>query len=150
MVKRAEYEGLGIKSIISVPSVRGYLFVEADREFDVRRLVSAVSRAKLLPGSPVSMEDIETMLRREPEKIELETGDIVKIIKGNFKGYRALVVSPPTGGKGFVTAKLLDINRDWEVRLPVDSIQLEKKAGEVEGEEESEEEVWYSGLGESA
>jgi len=141
LAKKAEYTGLGVKSILFVPRLRGYLFLEADREFDVRKLVRGISRAKLLPGSPVPMSEIDALLYREPEKIEIEPGDIVQIIKGNFKGFRAMVLSPPSGkGRKFITARLLDIERDWEVQLPIDSVKLVEKAKEREEEAPPEEE----------
>jgi len=140
LAKKAEYSRLGVRSILFVPRLRGYLFLEADREYEVRKLVRGVSRAKMLPGSPVPLSEIDALLYREPEKIEIEPGDIVQIIRGNFKGFRALVLSSPSGkGRKLITARLLDIERDWEVQLPVDSVKLVEK-GKEEGEEAPPEE----------
>ena len=59
----------------------------------------------------------------------------MKIIKGNFKGYRAVVLSVPEGGRGkMLTLKLLDIDRDWEIKMPLANVKLiEKKGEEAEG-----------------
>ncbi len=140
LAKKAEYSRLGVRSILFVPRLRGYLFLEADREYEVRKLVKGVSRAKMLPGSPVPLSEIDALLYREPEKIEIEPGDIVQIIRGNFKGFRALVLSSPSGKvRKLITARLLDIERDWEVQLPVDSVKLVEK-GKEKGEEAPPEE----------
>jgi len=141
LFKRAEYGGLRIKSMIFVPGLKGYIFVESDREYDVRMLTGGVRRAKLLPGRPVSFEELSDVLIREPEVIQVKPGDIVKIVKGNFKGYRARVISQVFGGRGrkYVAVKLLNIDRDWEVQVPVDSIRIERRAEEAAPEREAEE-----------
>ncbi len=133
LAARANTMGAKIRSILFIPKFKGYLFVEADREYEVRRLVRGSSKVKLMTTSPVSMSEIEDLLASEASTIEIEKGDIVKIVKGNFKGYRAKVLSVLEGGKGMILAKLLDIDRDWEVKIPIDHVKLEKK---VEKEEE--------------
>ncbi len=133
LAARANTMGAKIRSILFIPKFKGYLFVEADREYEVRRLVRGSSKVKLMTTSPVSMKEIEDLLASEASTIEIEKGDIVKIVKGNFKGYKAKVLSVLEGGKGMILARLLDIDRDWEVKIPIDHVKLEKK-GEKEEE----------------
>ncbi len=132
LAARANTMGAKIRSILFIPKFKGYLFVEADREYEVRRLVRGSSKVKLMTASPVSMSEIEDLLASEASAIEIEKGDIVKIVKGNFKGYRAKVLSVLEGGKGMILAKLLDIDRDWEVKIPIDHVKLEKKGEKKE------------------
>ncbi len=131
LAARANTMGAKIRSILFIPKFKGYLFVEADREYEVRRLVRGSSKVKLMSASPISMNEIEDLLSSEAATIEIEKGDIVKIVKGNFKGYRAKVLSVLEGGKGMILARLLDIDRDWEVKIPLDHVKLEKKGEEV-------------------
>ncbi len=135
LMARSSSTGAKIKSILFIPRFKGYLFVEADREYEVRRLLRGLSKVKLASTSPIPMQEIENLLAAEATSIEIEPGDIVKIIKGNFKGYRAVVLSVPEGGKGkMLTLKLLDIDRDWEIKMPPTNVKLiEKKGEESEG-----------------
>ncbi len=132
LYKRAESRGIRVKSILAIPSLRGYLFVEADREYDVRRLVKGLQKAKMMRANPVTMEEIDSMIAKEPERIEVKPGDVVKIIKGNFKGFRARVISAPEPGteskdKRFIIATLLDIGKDWEIRIPLENVKILKE-----------------------
>ena len=135
LMARASSTGAKIKSIIFIPRFKGYMFVEADREYEVRRLIRGLTKVKLASTSPIPLQEIENLIAAEAAGIEIEPGDIVKIIKGNFKGYRAVVLSVPEGGKGkMLTLKLLDIDRDWEIKMPPTNVKLiEKKGEESEG-----------------
>ncbi|MCD6244438.1 MAG: transcription elongation factor Spt5 [Thermoproteota archaeon] len=132
LMARTSATGARIKSILFIPRFKGYLFVEADREYEVRRLIRGLSKVRLVSTSPIPLQEIENLISAEAAGIEIEPGDIVKIIKGNFKGYRAVVLSVPEGGRGkMLTLKLLDIDRDWEIKMPFNHIKLlEKKGGE--------------------
>jgi len=129
LYKRAESRGIRVKSILALPSLRGYLFVEADREYDVRRLVRGLQKAKMMRTNPVTIEEIDSMISKEPAKIEVKPGDVVKIKKGNFKGFRARVISAPEPGveskeKRFIIATLLDVGKDWEIRIPLENVKI--------------------------
>lgn len=136
LMARVSAIGAKVKSILFIPKFKGYLFVEADREYEVRRLIRGLSKIKLASSSPISLQEIENLIIPETVSMEIEQGDIVKIIKGNFKGYRALVLSVPEGGRGkMLTLKLLDIDRDWEIKMPIANVKLmEKKEGESDSE----------------
>ncbi len=135
LMARVSSTGAKIKSILFIPKFKGYLFVESDREYEVRRLIRGLTKVKLASTSPIPLQEIENLIASETAAIEIEPGDIVKIIKGNFKGYRAVVLSVPEGGRGkMLTLKLLDIDRDWEIKMPLANVKLiEKKGEEAEG-----------------
>ncbi len=135
LMARVSSTGAKVKSILFIPKFKGYLFVESDREYEVRRLIRGLTKVKLASTSPIPLQEIENLIASETAAIEIEPGDIVKIIKGNFKGYRAVVLSVPEGGRGkMLTLKLLDIDRDWEIKMPLANVKLiEKKGEEAEG-----------------
>lgn len=134
LIRRASSSGVKVRSIIFVPKYKGYLFVEAEREYEVRKLIAGLSKLRLASSSPIPPQEIEDIIASETAGVEIEPGDVVKIIKGNFKGYRALVVAVPEGGKGrMLTLKLLDIERDWEVKMPVMNVKLLEKGKGGEG-----------------
>ncbi|GEM_PF-576332 len=135
LMARVSSTGAKIKSILFIPKFKGYLFIESDREYEVRRLIRGLTKVKLASTSPIPLQEIENLIASETAAIEIEPGDIVKIIKGNFKGYRAVVLSVPEGGRGkMLTLKLLDIDRDWEIKMPLANVKLiEKKGEEAEG-----------------
>jgi len=134
LMSRVSSTGAKVRSIIFIPKFKNYLFVEADREYEVRKLIAGLSKLRLASSSPVPPQEIEDILSSETAGIEIEPGDIVKIIKGNFKGYRAVVIAIPEGKSKMLTLKLLDIDRDWEVKMPVINVKLlerGKGGGEV-------------------
>ncbi len=131
LMARASSTGAKIRSILFIPRFKGYLFIETDREYEVRRLIRGLSKVRFISTSPIPLQEIENLLAAEAASIEIEPGDIVKIIKGNFKGYRAVVLSVPEGGKGkMLTLKLLDIDRDWEIKMLPTNVKLVEKKKE--------------------
>ncbi len=135
LMARASSTGARIRSILFIPRFKGYLFIETDREYEVRRLIRGLSKVRFISTSPIPLQEIENLLAAEATSIEIEPGDIVKIIKGNFKGYRAVVLSVPEGSKGkMLTLKLLDIDRDWEIKMPPTNVKLIEKKKEEESE----------------
>ena len=122
---RAESLGIPVKSMVFIPRMKGYLFVEADRAHDVSRLVRGVSRVKMLQTDPISFDEIKSMIIKEPEKVVVKAGDIVKIIKGNFKGYQAKVLSVVESEKGVtLNLELVGLGKPWEIRLPLEHVKL--------------------------
>ncbi|MDK2384005.1 MAG: transcription elongation factor Spt5, partial [Candidatus Korarchaeota archaeon] len=86
LMARASSTGAKVKSILFIPKFKGYLFIESDREYEVRRLIRGLTKVKLASTSPIPLQEIENLIASETAAIEIEPGDIVKIIKGNFKG----------------------------------------------------------------
>ncbi len=131
LMRRASSSDVRIRSITFIPKFKGYLFVEAEREYEVRKLIAGLSKLRLASSSPVPPQEIEDIIASETAGIEIEPGDIVRIIKGNFKGYRAVVIAAPEGGRSkMLTLKLLDIDRDWEVKTSMINVKLLEKRGE--------------------
>ncbi|RDD53438.1 MAG: hypothetical protein BA066_04380 [Candidatus Korarchaeota archaeon NZ13-K] len=130
LLRRISSSGVRVRSITFVPKFKGYLFVEAEREYEVRKLIAGLSKLRLASSNPIPPQEMEDMIASETAGIEIEPGDIVRIIKGNFKGYRAVVIAAPEGGRSrMLTLKLLDIDRDWEVKMPVMNVKLLEKGG---------------------
>ena len=122
---RAESSGVQVMSLIFVPKMRGYIFAEAERSYDVSKLVRGVSRAKLLPADPVTFQEIENLLMKEPEKVSINVGDVVRIIKGNFKGYQAKVTAITESEKGTVLVlNLVGFGKSWEIKMPVEYVKV--------------------------
>jgi len=135
--RRAKEEGIRVKSILGFDKLKGFLFVEADHVYQVRKLISRVPRVRMPLGvGPAKEEDIVDYITRIPEKLKLKPGDIVKISDGLFKGALAKVKSVDEE-RGMVSVELMDTESRWDLSVGIDHVKLEKRGEEV-GEEKGD------------
>ena len=132
--RRAREEGIKVKSILGFDKLKGFLFVEAEHVYQVRKLVSRIPRVRIPLGvGPAKAEDIEDYITRIPEKLKLKPGDIVRISDGIFKGTLAKVKSVDEE-RGMVSVELMDVESRWDLSVGIDHVKLERRGEEI-GEE---------------
>ncbi len=128
----ARRDNNGIYSAIFNPKVKGYIFVEAESLSKAVDSIRKVPNMKYVIRQPIPFEQIEKYLSKEAEEgISVHERDIVEIITGPFKGYRAKVtrVSP---NKDEIIVELLDIPNPIPITLNNDDLRL------IESGEENE------------
>ncbi len=126
--RKAKKEQLPIYAIVSAEGVKGYMFIEAKDENAVSKLISGVKNVKGMLRSPISLADVEKVLKREEkETIIIETGDVVEMAAGPFKGERAKVVSLDPA-KDEITVELLDVAVPVPVTVKKRMVKLVQKA----------------------
>ena len=83
----------GISSIIKPYSLKGYLIVEADSKDSVSGLIYNIKHIRGVMNKELSKEEALKTIEKKKQKIEINIGDVVKVLSGPFKGETATVKS---------------------------------------------------------
>ncbi len=132
LLKKSKVEKLDIHAIVHLETVKGYLFVEAPDENIVVKLVQKVKHIKGFLRSPVPIAELEGLLKavKQPA-LTIETGDIVEMTSGPFKGERAKVtkIDEP---KDEITVELMEVAVPIPVTVKSKTVKLFQKSGALE------------------
>ncbi len=82
---------IGVFSVLSPATIRGYVFVEAMNTDGLRDLVKGVRRTRGIVKGETTFAEIEHFLTPKPAVSGIVEGDIVELIAGPFKGEKARV-----------------------------------------------------------
>lgn len=122
----------GIYSIYLDPKIKGYLVIEAKNDDVVKRAISGVKgikpRSELLVISEAELDKILTKLISE-EKVVINIGDLVEIVKGPFAGEKAKVTAINTE-RNLYTVIPLDLPTIVPIDIPAKNIKLLKSSKE--------------------
>ncbi len=121
---KASKDDSGIYSILIPDTLKGYCFIEGESQIKIE---STVSQIKVISGRAVGnrevpIEELSDFLNPRPSVEGLETGDIVEIIDGPFKGLRAKLTRIEDTSQE-VTAELLDSTMALPVRIHADYVK---------------------------
>lgn len=89
---KAKVKNIPITSILALDTIRGYVIVEADRNYPVDELISGIRYVKSRVHSPIPFSEVEPHLIAKPIIEEINAGDIVEIIGGPLKGVKGRVI----------------------------------------------------------
>ncbi len=126
---RARRSNIGILSILSPVSLRGYIFVEVMNPERLREVVRGIKRGRGMVKGELALEDIEHYLAPKIAVSGMVEGDIVELIGGPFKGEKARIKQIDEG-KETVTVELFEATVPIPVTVKgedVRVIQKEKK-----------------------
>ena len=123
----------GILAMFSPESVKGYFFVEVDKnrvekEDNPTLVVDAlreIPNQKGIIRKPIGKQEIEKYLEKEGEKIIVNEQDTVEIVAGPFKGSRAKVVRL-VPGKNELVIEIQNMAVPIPITLSVDDIRVIK------------------------
>ncbi len=127
---RVKQKGLSVYSILKPREVKGYFFIEAEELDDVNQATYGVQHAKGVLGA-VKIDEIKRFLVPTTESIKINTGDIVEIVAGPFKGERARV-KRITKVKEEVVVELLEAAVPIPITVKLDSVRLIKQEDKKE------------------
>jgi transcriptional antiterminator NusG len=113
---------LSIYAILKPREVKGYFFVEAETKDDVTKAIYGIQHAKGVIGE-VRLEEITHFLASTTEKVKIQTGDIVEIISGPFKGEQAKV-KRITKVKEEVVVELIEAAVPIPITVKIDSVRV--------------------------
>jgi transcriptional antiterminator NusG len=88
---RAKRSNIGVLSILSPVSLRGYIFVEVMNPERLSELVRGIRRARGMVKGELNIEDIQHYLAPKISVSGMVEGDIVELIGGPFKGEKARI-----------------------------------------------------------
>lgn len=87
---RVRSESLSIQGLVHPEEIKGYVFVEGNIE-DVEKAVKSLPHSRGLIKKPVEIKELERFLQPRKVEVVLNTGDIIEIIGGPFKGEKGKV-----------------------------------------------------------
>ncbi len=122
---------LKIYSIIIPPESLGYIFVEAEHESEIRRILLGVRHYKGIARKNVDINEIRGIFEYKPPILKISIGDIIEITAGPLKGERGKVTKIDEKREE-VTIELLNAAVPIPVTIKAGHIRLVKKAGEEE------------------
>jgi len=129
LMKKARAEKLDVYSIVHVDNVKGYLFVEANDENTLVKLIQKVKHIKGFLKSTVSITEIEKLVKAEKlPTLIIEPGDTVEMSSGPFKGERAKVLKIDEA-KDEITVELIEVAVPIPVTVKSKMVKLFQKAG---------------------
>lgn len=131
MTARASKEGFMVYSILVPHEIRGYILVEALNKTEIEKSLRGVSHARGVVEGEVAFSDVEKFFAPKPLVTKVDTGDIVELITGPFKGEKARVVRVDLK-KEEITVELFEATVPIPVTIRGDAIKVLRK--EVEDE----------------
>ncbi len=88
---RAKKQDSGIFSVISPPTLRGYVLVESINPDALEHIVKGIRRARGLVKGETTFKEIDHFLTPKPLVSGVMEGDIVELVAGPFRGEKARV-----------------------------------------------------------
>ncbi|MDI6654553.1 MAG: transcription elongation factor Spt5 [Methanobacteriota archaeon] len=131
MTTRTSKEGFMIYSILVPCEIRGYVLVEAVNKTEIEKSLRGVSHARGVVEGEVAFPDIEKFFVPKPMVTKVDTGDIVELISGPFRGEKARVVRVDLK-KEEITVELFEATVPIPVTTRGDSIKVLRKEAESE------------------
>ena len=113
-----------IRSIIYVPEMKGYLFIESDDETYVRKAIFGIPNVKgVVKEKTVDINELEKFFEEKDISKELNKGDIIEITSGPFKGEKGKVIRIDSS-KNNITVEIL--NAVVPIPVTVSSLYVRK------------------------
>ena len=121
-------EEKGIYTILFLPSIKGYIFVEAESKEKVSLLTQGIRHVKARPVMMVSKEELMPHLVEKPVIETISAGDVVEIISGPLQGISGRVVRVDKP-KNEVTIEPSDAAFPLPISVPADQVRVVKSTG---------------------
>jgi len=122
---KAKSSGLKVDALIHPEEIKGYVFVEGFID-DIEKCIQGIPHIRGLIKTPVSVDEIKRFLTPKEVEIELNTGDLVEVIGGPFKGERGKVVRY-NKIKRECTIELIEVTVPIPITVSVDLVKVLEK-----------------------
>jgi transcriptional antiterminator NusG len=129
IASRAKRQDSGIFSVLSPPTLRGYVLVESINPDALEHIVKGIRRARGIVKGETTFKEIDHFLTPKPLVSGVMEGDIVELVAGPFKGEKARVQHIDEG-KEEITVELFESMVPIPVTVRGDHVRvLEKEEG---------------------
>ena len=117
----------GVYAIITLPNIKGYIFIEADSKEKVSLITQAVRHVKSRPALVVKKEEIMQHLVERPIIETISIGDMVEIVAGPLRGIygRVVRIDKP---KNELTIEPADAAFPLPISISADQVRLAQQA----------------------
>jgi len=122
-------KGLGVTAVIRPHGMRGYVFVEAFTRSDAEQAAFNVPYARGILPNEIEYKEIEHMLDKVKQEMNVKKNDIAEIISGPFKREKAKVVRVDPV-KEEVVVELLEAVVSIPITLKIDAIKVIRREEE--------------------
>lgn len=130
--KKARVEKLNVYSIAYIENIKGYIFIEVEDKNVLAKLLQKVKHVKGFLPEAVRIEEIEKLLALSKQPaVALETGDIIEVTSGPFKGERAKVVKVDDE-KDEITVELIEVAVPIPITVKSKMVKLHQKVSDRE------------------
>ena len=116
----------GIYSILVLPGIKGYLFIEAESKEKVSLITQGIKHVKARAIMPVKKEELMIHLTEKPAVEMLSVGDVVAIISGPLQGISGKVIRVDKP-KNEVTIEPADAAFPLPISVPADQVRVVKQ-----------------------
>lgn len=123
---RCEVENLPVYSIIVLPGLKGYIYIEADSPFPVEEAIKDIKHVKRRVQGSLNLDDLRKYFEEKPVATEIKVGDLVEIVGGLLKKNRARVIEV-NSERNEVTVELEGAVAPFPITLKMDSIRVIEK-----------------------
>ncbi|MCJ2554649.1 MAG: transcription elongation factor Spt5 [Candidatus Thermoplasmatota archaeon] len=126
IASRAKSGDVGVYSILSPTTMRGYVFVEVMNAEKLQQMVKGIRRARGLVQGDTSVNEIDHFLEPKPLVSGIMEGNIVELISGPFKGEKARVMHIDEA-KEEITVELFEAMVPIPVTIRGDNVRVLEK-----------------------
>ncbi|MFQ5908755.1 MAG: transcription elongation factor Spt5 [Thermoplasmata archaeon] len=126
IASRAKSSDVGVYSILSPTTMRGYVFVEVMNAEKLQQMVKGIRRARGLVRGDTSLDEIDHFLEPKPLVSGIMEGNIVELISGPFKGEKARVMHIDEA-KEEITVELFEAMVPIPVTVRGDNVRVLEK-----------------------
>jgi len=120
---RIRGENAEVASILTLPDVKGYIFVEAKNKEVINTLIQGIRHIKGRPVIPIDIKEISNHLVEKPIIDVLSEGDTVEITAGPLKGITGKVIRIDKAKKE-VTVELSEAAFPLPISVSADQIRI--------------------------
>lgn len=122
IINRLDESSEDIASVFILPSIRGYVFVEAKDKDRVVMLIQGIMHIKSKPIAAVKLDELTRHLIEKPVIEMVETGMTVEVIAGPLKGVTGKIVRVDKLKKE-VTIELIESRYPLPISVPVSYVR---------------------------
>lgn len=122
ITNRLDESSEDIASVFILPSIRGYVFVEAKDKDKVVMLIQGIMHIKSKPIAALQIEELERHIIEKPVIETIETGMTVEVIAGPLKGVTGKIVRIDKLKKE-VTIELIESRYPLPISVPVSYVR---------------------------
>ncbi len=119
----------GVYTIIKPYSLKGYIVVETDSYESVSQLIYNIKHIRGIIKKELTVEEALKTIEKKKQNIEINIGDVVKILSGPFKGETTTVKSV-NKDKGEITVMFLESAVPINVNIKISDVSTIKSEGE--------------------
>ena len=126
IASRAKSPKVGVFSVLSPTTLRGYVLVETINPDRLEEMVKGIRRARGMVKGETSLSEIDHFLAPKPLVSGIIEGDIVELVAGPFKGEKARVQQIDES-KEEITVELFEAVVPIPVTVRGDSVRVIQK-----------------------